>query len=223
MSRTPDGFTLPQRLSPQLCQFLGLPNGSSMSRVDVTRQIINYARENSLMDGRVIHPDTALRSLLSITDTEQLNVFNFHRYFRHNFLGPDSVAALEMQVASMTTNDEEEEEEEDEEESSEEQPNDDDKNRNARRAPSGFVRPLPISNELCHFLGLPNGSLVPRVDATRSLNKYIRDNHLRDRNDGRVIQPDATLRELLRVPEGDRLTYFNLQRYLSPHFLRQNV
>jgi upstream activation factor subunit UAF30 len=191
-----------------------------MSRLDVTKRIYYYARENSLVNGRVIHPDAALRSLLSITDTEQLNAFNFQRYLHHNFLGPDPVVALEMQVVSLTTNEEEEEEEEEEEKQN---CADDEKNRIARQAQSGYLRPMPISNELCHFLGLPIGSLLGRTEATRSINEYIRENHLQDSSDGRLIYPDATLRELLRVPENDRLTYFNLQRYLSPHFLRQNV
>lgn len=226
MSRNQNVFVLPNFLSPQLCQFLGLPNDSSMSRSDVTRQIHRYANENSLIDGRNIHPDAALRALLQIEDNEQLTFFNFQRYFRHNYLGLDEVAALEVEVASMNTNEEDEDEDEDEEEeeSSEEEQeremNDDEKNRIARQAPSGLVQPRPISNELCRFLGLPNGSHVARTDVSRSIFDYVRYHRLQDSNIGRLIHPDATLRELLRVPEGDQLTYFNMQRYLGSHFLR---
>lgn len=215
MSRNRNVFVLPNFLSPQLCQFLGLPNGSSMSRTDVTRQINRYARENSLIDGRNIHPNAALRALLQIEDNEQLTFFNFQRYFRHNFLGIDEVAALEVEIASMYGNEEESSEDEEEREL-----NDDEKNRIARQSPGGFVQPRPISNELCYFLGLPNGSLVARTDVSRSIDDYIRNHRLVDRTNGRVIHPDRTLRELLRIPEGDQLTFFNLQRHIGPHFLR---
>jgi len=90
--------------------------------------------------------------------------------------------------------------------------------KNINRQPSGFVKPTLISNELAAFLGKSNGSEMARTEVTREINAYIRDNKLQDKDNGRRILPDAKLKKLLKLKEGDELTYFNLQRFMSPHF-----
>ena len=86
------------------------------------------------------------------------------------------------------------------------------------RAPSGFVKPTPISKELAEFLGKSDGSEMARTEVTREINAYIRTNNLQDKENGRRINPDAKLKTLLKLKKGEELTYFNLQRYMSPHF-----
>lgn len=90
--------------------------------------------------------------------------------------------------------------------------------RSGNRAPSGFVKPTRISSELASFLGKPKGTEMARTEVTREINKYIRANDLQDKNNGRVILADTKLRKLLKLNKSDELTYFNLQRYMSPHF-----
>ena len=92
------------------------------------------------------------------------------------------------------------------------------KKRKGTRAPSGFVKPAPISNELADFLGLNHGSEMARTDVTREINKYIREHSLQDSNNGRKINPDEKLSQLLNVTPEIELTYFNLQKYMGPHF-----
>jgi upstream activation factor subunit UAF30 len=86
------------------------------------------------------------------------------------------------------------------------------------RAPSGFVKPTPISKELAEFLGKTDGSEMARTEVTREINAYIRNHSLQDKENGRRINPDAKLKSLLKLKKGEELTYFNLQRYMSPHF-----
>ena len=86
------------------------------------------------------------------------------------------------------------------------------------RAPSGFVKPTLISKELSEFLGKTDGSEMARTEVTREINAYIRNNNLQDKENGRRINPDAKLKSLLKLKKGEELTYFNLQRYMSPHF-----
>ena len=86
------------------------------------------------------------------------------------------------------------------------------------RAPSGFVKPTPISKELAEFLGKSDGSEMARTEVTREINAYIRTNNLQDKENGRRINPDTKLKALLKLKKGEELTYFNLQRYMSPHF-----
>jgi upstream activation factor subunit UAF30 len=88
------------------------------------------------------------------------------------------------------------------------------------RAPSGFVKPTRISDELAKFLDKPSGSEMARTEVTRDINKYIRTNKLQDETNGRKINPDSKLAALLKLKKTDELTYFNLQRYMSPHFAK---
>ena len=92
------------------------------------------------------------------------------------------------------------------------------KRKSGNRAPSGFVKPTKISDELAKFLDKPVGSEMARTDVTKQLNTYIRANSLQDKENGRKINPDSKLQTLLKLKKGDELTYFNLQRFMSPHF-----
>ena len=95
------------------------------------------------------------------------------------------------------------------------------KRKKGTRAPSGFVKPSLISDELATFLGRDKGSEMARTDVTREINKYIRANNLQDKENGRKINPDKQLMELLKIDDTVALTYFNLQRYMGPHFPKQ--
>lgn len=94
------------------------------------------------------------------------------------------------------------------------------KRKAGNRAPSGFVKPTKISDELASFLGKDKGSEMARTEVTRDINKYIRTHNLQDKENGRKINPDAKLSALLKLKKTDELTYFNLQRYMSPHFAK---
>lgn len=90
--------------------------------------------------------------------------------------------------------------------------------RTGSRAPSGFVKPTRISDELASFLGKDKGTEMARTDVTREINLYIRSHDLQDKSNGRKINPDSKLQSLLKLKNTDELTYFNLQRFMSPHF-----
>ncbi len=87
--------------------------------------------------------------------------------------------------------------------------------KSTNRQPSGFVKPTKISSELATFLGKE-----PGTEMAREINKYIRANNLQDSENGRKINPDKSLSSLLKIPKDEQLTYFNLQRYMSPHFAK---
>lgn len=96
------------------------------------------------------------------------------------------------------------------------------KRKAGNRAPSGFVKPTKISSELANFLGKDKGTEMARTSVTREINAYIREHKLQDPENGRRILADAKLSKLLKLKKGDELTYFNLQRYMSPHFAKAN-
>lgn len=96
------------------------------------------------------------------------------------------------------------------------------RNRNSgTRQPSGFVKPTRISDELAAFLGKAIGSEMARTEVSKEINAYIRAKSLQDKENGRKIHPDAPLSKLLQIGKGDELTYFNLQRYMKHHFIKQ--
>ena len=92
--------------------------------------------------------------------------------------------------------------------------------KSGNRAPSGFVKPTLISLELANFLNKAQGTEMARTAVTREINSYIRAHSLQDPKNGRRILPDTKLRKLLKVGKAEELTYFNLQRYMSPHFAK---
>ena len=94
------------------------------------------------------------------------------------------------------------------------------KRKTGNRSPSGFVKPTLISDELAVFLGKGKGTQMARTEVTREINAYIRANQLQDKTNGRRINADTNLASLLKLNSGEELTYFNLQRYMSPHFAK---
>ena len=94
------------------------------------------------------------------------------------------------------------------------------KRKTGNRAPSGFVKPTKISSELAAFLNKPKGTEMARTEVTREINNYIREHKLQDPKNGRHIIADNKLKKLLKLTSKDELTYFNLQRYMSPHFAK---
>ena len=91
---------------------------------------------------------------------------------------------------------------------------------NPNRQLSGFVKPSVVSDDLLAFLGKEKGLMMSRVEVSKEITAYIEKNSLKDKENGRQINPDAKLTKLLKVNEGEVLTYFNLQRYLKIHFIK---
>lgn len=84
--------------------------------------------------------------------------------------------------------------------------------------PSGFALPSPISDELSTFMSKDKGELVARTEVTRYIIDYIKTKKLQNPDNGQLIVPDDALKKLLEVNEEDKLSYFNLQRYMNRHF-----
>jgi len=90
------------------------------------------------------------------------------------------------------------------------------------RAPSGFVKAARISDELAAFLGVDKGVEMARTDVTKEITAYVKAHSLQDKDNGRQINPDAKLKKLLHLGSDDVLSYFNLQKFMSPHFHKKS-
>jgi len=88
--------------------------------------------------------------------------------------------------------------------------------------PSGFAHPTKITKELCAFMQLEENSKVARTDVTRTLISYIKEHKLQDPTNKKRIVPDEKLKNLLGLENEDELTYFNIQKHMNKHFIKEN-
>jgi chromatin remodeling complex protein RSC6 len=98
------------------------------------------------------------------------------------------------------------------------------KNKNkGNRKPSGFAKPSKVTKELCEFMNKNEGTEIARTDVTRALVAYIKENKLENQTNSKIITPDEKLKFLLGIEEEQELTYFNIQKYMNKHFVKNIV
>jgi len=95
------------------------------------------------------------------------------------------------------------------------------KRANARTNPNGFAKPAKITDALCTFLAVPAGTEMSRTDVTRKINQYIKEHNLNKPENKRIILPDDKLRAILGVKSNEEVSFFSLQRFLSPLFVKK--
>ena len=97
---SPSGFAKPNKISDELCDFIGVPHGTEKSRTDITRFINSYVKEHNLNkpeNKRFILPDEKLKKILNVGDKEDINYFILQKLISHHF--PPS-ASKQAQVAA---------------------------------------------------------------------------------------------------------------------------
>lgn len=92
VKRAPSGFAKPTKVTKELCDFMNKPEGSEIARTEVTKALVNYIKENNLIElgedsKNKIVPDEKLKSLLGIQDEElsDLTYFNIQKYMNKHF------------------------------------------------------------------------------------------------------------------------------------------
>lgn len=88
------------------------------------------------------------------------------------------------------------------------------------RQPSGFAKPSKVTKELCEFMNKVEGSEIARTEVTRALVAYIKGNKLENTENSKIISPDEKLKTLLGLDDSQELTYFNIQKYMNKHFVK---
>ena len=88
----------------------------------------------------------------------------------------------------------------------------------ARTKNNGFNKPLGVSEKLRAFLGLAADEKISRSQVTRKVNEYVEAKGLKA---GQNISLDATLQDILQVPEGIQVTFLNIQKYINPHYIKE--
>ena len=86
--KSPSGFAKPNKISDELCDFIGVPRGTEKSRTDITRYINSYVKEHNLnkpTNRRVILPDEKLKAILNVKEGEEVTFFILQRLISHHF------------------------------------------------------------------------------------------------------------------------------------------
>lgn len=87
---------------------------------------------------------------------------------------------------------------------------------------SGFLKPVQISKEMAKFTGWDTSELRSRVDVTKFICNYIKENNLQNPADRRQIVADNKLAKLLDYDSkktNEPLTYYRIQSYMKKHFI----
>jgi len=104
--KSPSGFAKPNKISDELCDFIGVPHGTEKSRTDITRYINAYVKEHNLnkpTNRRIILPDEKLKKILKINNNEEVTFFILQRLISHHFPASGSKVAAAAAAASVAT------------------------------------------------------------------------------------------------------------------------
>lgn len=91
LPKKPSVFTKPQKVTDDLCVFLGKAKATEMSRSDVTRGVMDYVKKHGLNAKQKINPDAALRKLLSsketqVTEETSVTILNLQKFLKHHYV-----------------------------------------------------------------------------------------------------------------------------------------
>ena len=86
---------------------------------------------------------------------------------------------------------------------------------------SGFAKPMKLSKALCKFLDVSEDHMMARTDVTKAITAYVKEHKLQNESNKRELILDDKLRTIIDAPEGTQVTFFNLQRYMSPHYVKE--
>jgi chromatin remodeling complex protein RSC6 len=104
--RKPSGFAKATYMSPTLCEFLGVPEGTEMARTEVTKQVLAYVKEQNLQNPeskRVINMDAKLQKLLNPEKDEVVTYFSIQRLMKVHYIRPDAAVVAPAPVAVTET------------------------------------------------------------------------------------------------------------------------
>merc|ERR1712046_308588 len=90
-TKPPSGFAKPTYISPKLCTFLQIEEGSEIPRTEVTKRVINYIKENDLQDKvnkKVITMDNSLKTLLNPSENEEVTYFTIQKLLKVHYQKP---------------------------------------------------------------------------------------------------------------------------------------
>lgn len=89
------GIAKPGFISPALCNFIGVIEGTEMARTEVIKFVNKYIKEKELQDNnnkKVIVPDAKLQTLLQSKNSDEITYFNLQTYMKPHYANPQKEA-----------------------------------------------------------------------------------------------------------------------------------
>jgi hypothetical protein len=84
------------------------------------------------------------------------------------------------------------------------------------KRPTIFKTLVTLKNDLCSFLGKSNGFQMTPADVTKAFSAYVEAHGLKntEKGQGHTIHPDAPMRKLFGLKDGETVSYRNVQAHL---------
>ena len=84
------------------------------------------------------------------------------------------------------------------------------------KRPTIFKTPVTLKSELCSFLGKTAGTQMAPADVTKAFSAYVEAHGLKnaEKGQGHTIHPDAAMRKLFSLKDGETVSYRNVQAHL---------
>jgi len=87
---------------------------------------------------------------------------------------------------------------------------------------NGFAKPMKMSAELCKFLGVDRLTEMARTEVTKAITTYVKEHGLQNPNNKRELILDAKLKTIIQPDDDTTVTFFNLQKYMSKHYVKSD-
>jgi|APSaa5957512622_1039677.scaffolds.fasta_scaffold30917_1 chromatin remodeling complex protein RSC6 len=71
---------------------------------------------------------------------------------------------------------------------------------------------LPVPKSICNLFGIPEDTLMTRMEMMKNIYKYIRVNMLTDKNSYKIIHPNEQLCKALNIENTDNLNLSGIRR-----------
>ena len=86
----------------------------------------------------------------------------------------------------------------------------------ASKRPTIFKTPVTLKKELCSFFGKTDGTQMTPADVTKAFSAYVESHKLKnaEKGQGHTIHPDAAMRKLFGLKDGETVSYRNVQAHL---------
>ncbi len=232
-------------MSTQLCEFLEVPYDTHMSRKEIVKKMNQYIFKNKLKNkehkNQFIVNDK-LKELFGLTNETSIKIYHASKYLKNHILSEYKEEKKEVSekcpFKECPSFKEAFEKCPSFKEAFEKCPkmkdvkncpfmNDCEKcpfyEEGEERAPNKIADPVPISDELCDFLGVEHGTQMSRIDVIKEVNTYIKTHDLTNREEKGCIILDEKLQKLLSPPEGETVKFLTLYSYLKKHFPKSDA
>ncbi len=90
----------------------------------------------------------------------------------------------------------------------------------ARSENNSFKKPQQVSEQLRKFLGMSDDEMISRSEVTKRVFAYAKEKGL---NNGKTINLDQTLKDLLKPLDGQDVTVTNLQKFINHHYVAKQA